>query len=155
MHNRHYAFCTLSYLGFLNGWYVSSFGPLIPYFTEATGLDETHYSYLFMVRSIANIVGGILIKYIIKKLKTNVLTYGTLGTVILCLFLASLSLTTFNLSINLFLTSVALVCIVIITYSVIFSLFQNDNPDYWIQLIGFIFGIGAMAGPVLIMIFEL
>jgi hypothetical protein len=49
-------------MNFLNGCYVSSFGPIIPFFSSITGKDETDYSYIFLIRSVGNIIGGFLIK---------------------------------------------------------------------------------------------
>jgi hypothetical protein len=43
----------------------------------------------------------------------------------------------------------------VITFGVTIKLFLEDRPDYWIQLIGFVFGIGAMCGPFFVYMFEL
>jgi hypothetical protein len=36
---KQYMYSILLFAAFLNGWFVSSFGPLIPHFSDATGLD--------------------------------------------------------------------------------------------------------------------
>jgi len=36
-----------------------------------------------------------------------------------------------------------------------FKLFANHHPEYYLQMLGFVFGIGAMSGPFLVMIFSM
>jgi MFS family permease len=145
----------LLFLAFLNGWFVSSFGPLIPHFSAATGLDETDFAYLFMVRSAANVFGSFLIKYLLKRTNTQQLTLIYLLVITICLFSSTFSLSTLSLSLTLFFGSAAFVGTVVIIYGATFHLFLNDEPDYWIQLIGFLFGVGAMFGPIFVAIFKL
>lgn len=40
-------------------------------------------------------------------------------------------------------------------YDITFKLFLKDEPDYWVQLLGFTFGVGAMCGPIIVAIFKL
>jgi hypothetical protein len=89
---KHRQFGALILLTFFNGCFVSSFGPLIPHYSSATGLDETDFSYLFMVRSIANILGGLLVKIFLKKFQLQSLILGYLSIIIVSLFCATLSL---------------------------------------------------------------
>lgn len=96
-------------LSFVNGCFVSSFGPLIPHFSFVTGLDETHYAYIFFVRSAGNIFGGFLIKHLLKRFPIQSLIVFYQATVIISLFLSALSLSTASLTITLFLTSSALI----------------------------------------------
>lgn len=120
-------FATLSATVFCNGWYVSSYGPLIPYFSEATKEDETHYSYLFFTRSIANMAGGFFIKFLVKKLPIPTIFTTVIVVIMLSFLLASLSLHTLNLTLTLFLASVSLLATVVITYDVIFKLFKEKT----------------------------
>jgi hypothetical protein len=143
----------LIFLIFLNGWYVSCFGTLIPYFTAVTGHDETDYAYLFMVRSLANVVGGLMSKYFIRTVKTSKLMVICIVLVALGIFAANLSLSTFNLTVTIFLASVSLIGTLVILYGVVIKLFLDSRPDYYIQLIGFFFGVGAMCGPLLVVFF--
>jgi hypothetical protein len=39
-------------LNMLNAWLYTCFGPIIPYYILATGLNETHDSYLFIINSV-------------------------------------------------------------------------------------------------------
>ncbi len=54
-----YCFCFLS-VGFLTG----SIGPVIPYFAEQNNVNETEYSFIFMLRTVGSILGYLLFKYI-------------------------------------------------------------------------------------------
>jgi hypothetical protein len=110
---------------------------------------------MFLVRSLANIIGGILIKYLLKIFKASVVLNGIFGVISLSLFASTFSLSTINLSISIFCTSFGLIAALVIVYGVTFKLFLKENPDYWIQLIGFAFGFGAMCGPFLVAIFKL
>ena len=111
---KHKQYLALIFLIFLNGWYVSCFGPLIPYFTAATGHDETDYAYLFMVRSSANVVGGLMSKYFIRTITTSKLMIICIVLIALGNLGANLSLSTFNLSVNIFLASVSMIGTVVI-----------------------------------------
>jgi fucose permease len=71
------------------------------------------------------------------------------------LYLASLSLNTSNLVITIFITATARVGIVVISFAVVLRIFKGDRPEYWVQLIGFVFGVGAMCGPFIVTIFRL
>lgn len=63
-------FAIMVLMNFFAGWYDTSFGAIIPYFSNATGMDETDYSYLFMVKTSSNIISGFIIKYLIKRVST-------------------------------------------------------------------------------------
>lgn len=94
-------------------------------------------------------------KYMLKIYKTRNIMNFNLAVVSISMLLCTLSLSTVNLTITLFLTSSSLVSTVVIIYDVTFRLFLHDQPDYWVQLIGFIFGVGAMFGPILVAVFRL
>jgi hypothetical protein len=79
-------------MNFLSAWYDTCFGSIIPYFSAATGIDETGYSYLFMVRSAANILGGFVVKFLIKRISTQTLAIAYMLAVLVSLCLSTLSL---------------------------------------------------------------
>ncbi len=121
--NRQYS--ALLFMIFLSGWFVASVGPLIPHYTTATGLDETDYAYLFMVRSAANVIGGFFSKYLLDTFKVSSLTIIYLIVVVISLIVSTLSLSTFNLAITLFCSSICLVGIAVIIYGVTIKLFLD------------------------------
>jgi MFS family permease len=114
------------FMNFLCAWYETCFGPIIPYYSAATGLDETEYSYLFMVKSIANIVGGVILSIIILKLSTQKLLIVCMLTSMASLILSSLSLTTVNLSITLFFATLTTISAADIAFLVTAKLFLDD-----------------------------
>lgn len=121
LRNRQYV--ALLFMNFLSGWFVASVGPLIPHYSTATGRDETDYAYLFMVRSAANILGGLFSKYLLHRLQVASLTIIYLLIVVVSLIASTMSLSTFNLSITLFFSSISLVGIAVIIYGVTIKLF--------------------------------
>jgi hypothetical protein len=106
-----------------------------------------------MVRSLGNVVGGLMSKYFIRTIKTSKLMVICIVLVALGSFAANLSLSTFNLTVTIFLASVSLIGTLVILYGVVIKLFLDSRPDYYIQLIGFFFGVGAMCGPLLVVFF--
>ena len=140
---------------FLNGCFVASYGPLIPLYSEATKLDETEYSYLFIVRSASNVVGGIIIKHLLKRFSAQANALGLIAMIVFGMITSTFSLSTLNLSVSLFIASLGLISTCVIFYAVIFQLFKNEEAGFWIQWFGFIFGIGTMMSPIFVMIFKL
>jgi NhaP-type Na+/H+ or K+/H+ antiporter len=106
-----------------------------------------------MVRSVANVLGGLFSKYLLHRLQVASLTIIYLLIVVVSLIASTLSLSTFNLSITLFFSSISLVGIAVIIYGVTIKLFLEEKPDYWVQLLGFTFAIGAMCGPLFVYLF--
>ena len=43
----------------------------------------------------------------------------------------------------------------VVLFDAIYRLFADDKPDYWILLLGFFFGVGAMCGPFLVALLGL
>lgn len=118
---RLYAIMVL--MNFLAGWYDTSFGAIIPYFSDATGQDETDYSFLFMVKTSANIISGFIIKYLIKRVSTEKLAVGYLLLVTLSLCASTFTLTNINLGVTLFIATGSFVGVSVIAFSVTIKLF--------------------------------
>jgi predicted MFS family arabinose efflux permease len=112
----------------LNAWYYTCFGPVIPYYSAATGLDETHYSYLFLIKTVATVLGGYLAKYLIKRVPTQplIIIYMILAIISLCA--STFSLSTINLGITLFIATFATVGPALIGFNVTLKLFLDDEP---------------------------
>jgi hypothetical protein len=68
---------------------------------------------------------------------------------------STFSLSTFNLTISLFIASLGLISTCVILYAVIFQIYKNEDAGFYIQLFGFTFGIGTMMSPIIVMIFKL
>jgi hypothetical protein len=90
---KYQLFATMVIMNILCAWYDTCFGPVIPFFSEATGIDETNYSYLFLVRFITDILGGLLIKELLQRFSSQ-----KLAIIYMLIFAASLTATTFSLS---------------------------------------------------------
>lgn len=61
-HKAHYLAYCFNYVAY--GMLITGLGPLIPYFTERTGIIETDYTFLFSCRSFGMLLGAILQKVI-------------------------------------------------------------------------------------------
>jgi predicted MFS family arabinose efflux permease len=123
---RYQHFGLIVFMDFLCAWYDTCFGPIIPYYSAATGIDETDYSYLFMVKSAANIFGSILLSVIIEKLSTQKLLILYLLIATAALILSSLSLTTVNLSLTIFFATLTILSATDIAYLITVSLFLGN-----------------------------
>lgn len=114
------------FMNFLSAWYETCFGPIIPYYSAATGIDETDYSYLFMVKSAANLVAGIVLSFIIDKLSTQKLFIICMLTSMVSLTLSTFSLTTLNLTMTIFFATLTTICLSDIAFLVTIKLFLDD-----------------------------
>jgi hypothetical protein len=63
-HPGHFAAYSASYL--IYGLCLTGLGPLIPYFSENSGIIETEYSFLFSCRSFGMLGGALALKFIHK-----------------------------------------------------------------------------------------
>ena len=61
-HKAHYLTYCFNYVAY--GMLYTGLGPLIPYFTERTGIIETDYTFLFSCRSFGMLLGAILQKVV-------------------------------------------------------------------------------------------
>lgn len=80
-HKAHYITYCFNYIAY--GMIITGLGPLIPYFTEQTGIIETDYTFLFSCRSFGMLFGALLLKVIQHHTK---ITHHFLLS-IACLFL--------------------------------------------------------------------
>lgn len=135
------------YAMFICGWYVASYGPLIPFYAQRLGTNETHFAYIFLVRAIANIFGSFLIKKMLRVLTVP----AVVSTIAVSLFVALLAnsvwLSDPVLLITLLIASSCIVMLNIVLVSFNFSIFDSEEGTRKIQLLGFVFGAGAMAAP--------
>jgi hypothetical protein len=61
--NHFLAYCA-SYLTY--GILINGLGPLIPYFSDRSGIIETEYSFLFSCRSFGMLGGAMILKFLQK-----------------------------------------------------------------------------------------
>ena len=116
-------FAVLSYTIFVTGLYLNSYGVLIPFYSSASQHDETFYSFLFIVRSIAYISGSILVKYLACTINTQMLYKGIFITMGISLFICSLSFNPVNLALMLYISGVCNVSQMIVGMSLTIKLF--------------------------------
>jgi hypothetical protein len=69
---------------------------------------------------------------------------------VMSMFVSTYFLSTAYLSATIFIATITLMQTSVVTYNSTIHLFLNDEVEYWIQLINFLFGVGAMSGPFLV-----
>jgi fucose permease len=69
-------FIAYSYAFVLYGSIITGMGPIIPYFSEATGRPETEFSFIFFLRACGYLVGGSMIKYLTNYFTTHQILMG-------------------------------------------------------------------------------
>lgn len=84
-HKAHYVTYCCNYVAY--GMLYTGLGPLIPYFTERTGIIETDYTFLFSCRSFGMLLGAILQKVVVHH--TKITHHFLLATACALLVLAS------------------------------------------------------------------
>jgi hypothetical protein len=124
MSTQYIHYCSI-YFMLLAGFYVASYGPLIPFYSEAAQQDQTYFSFIFLVRSIANILGGVVIKYLLKTFRIKAVIIGMSVVMGISLIICSLSISIINLVITLFLSSINFVMMSIIVISFNFILYDK------------------------------
>lgn len=139
----------------LVGCYIASYGPLIPFMANETKQDETHYAYIFLVRSTASLLGSLFVKKLGPLIEIRHFVLGICLTLGGSLILSTFSLSTVNLVITLFLASISTVMLNIVFVSFNFTVFEPEEATHHIQLLGFVFGAGAMISPFIVMHLEL
>lgn len=92
----------LLWIFFVTGLYVASYGVLIPYYSSASAQDQTEYSFTFLVRALAFICGSVSIKYLLRRFSAQSIMINYCGIVGVSLFLCSLSYSSLNLGVMLF-----------------------------------------------------
>lgn len=145
----------LAWTLFVSGLYIASFGVIIPYYSRASGLDETEYSFTFLVRALAYVLGSVSVKFILSRIPTQKAMLFLCGIISVALFLCSLSISPLNLTIMLFLSGFAIISTNIIVFGQTIKLFEHEQPDFWLVLLGFGFGMGATLSPLFIKYFEI
>jgi MFS family permease len=137
------------------GCYVASYGPLIPFFAAVTHLDQTHYAYLFLVRASANVIGSLLLKKIAPIVPVRRLLLLLCTGLAVALTVSTFSLSTLNLVLTFFVASICIVMLNIVIVSFNFAAFSPEEGTHHIQVLGFVFGAGAMAAPFVVMYLQL
>jgi predicted MFS family arabinose efflux permease len=112
----------------LNAWYYTCFGPVIPYYSAATGLDETHYSYLFFIKTVATICGGYITKYLLRRVSTQILALVYMSVALLSLCASTLSLSTVNLGITMFIGAGSSFGASLISLNITIKIYLDDEP---------------------------
>lgn len=89
----------------LYGSLVTAVGPIIIYFSQITGEDETYYSFIFLARALGYILGGSLIKVLSHRFHYHTLFMWLIVLCGIVLIWSSFSLTFLNLSITMLLAA--------------------------------------------------
>lgn len=108
-----------------------------------------------MVRSASNVVGGIAIKLLLQRYTAQSTALGLIALIVFGMITSTFSLSTLNLTISLFIASFGLISVCVIIYAEVFQLYKTEDANFWIQWVGFMFGIGTMMSPIFVMIFKL
>ena len=143
-------FAIVFYIMFLLGWYIVSFGVLIPFYSAATHQDETHYSFTFVARSTAFILGCLTIRPLLRLCTKQTLILANLVLISLSLLLCSLSYNSYNLAITLFISAFGIINLMVLCPTIILKTFTHNQPDRWLLAVGIGFAIGASLTPLLI-----
>jgi MFS family permease len=147
-------FSVIFYIMLLLGWYMVSYGVLIPFYSAETHKDQTHYSFTFVSRSVAFILGCLTLKPLLSIFSIQTVIIGNLTLISLSLFLCSLSHHDLNLIIMLFLSAYSIIHLMILSPTIILHIFQHNQPDKWLLTVGIAFAIGASFTPYLIQIIK-
>lgn len=151
--SRHYKFAILVISNMLGAWYYTCLGPLIPFYSAATGLDQTHFSYLFLVKTFAILVGGQISRFLARRITTQHLALIYFLVAMITIPISTFSLSTLSLSITLFVATLASSGIFVISLYATIKLFMEDQPEYWVQILEYFFVIGAFGGQFLVGVF--
>lgn len=122
---KHLHYCNILAM-LLIGCYVASYGPLIPFMAKKTQLDETHFAYIFFVRSIACILGSLLVKKISRVVDIRSLVLWVCLILGVSLIANTFSLSTLNIVLTLFLASISTVMLNIVLVSFNFTVFSTE-----------------------------
>ena len=154
MELKHIHFIVFTFVYVFYGAVVTGVGPIILFFSEVTGEDETSFAYIFMARALGYLVGGQLIKVLTKRFKYYSIFVVLIVICSVALIVSSLSISFWNLSITMFIAASGCIMLNILCNLCIFELFAGDNQDYWIQLINLFFGVGGLIGPFIVIEFR-
>jgi MFS family permease len=100
------------------------------------------------------VAGGSFVKILMEKFTLHQILIGSIFVGGLSFMVSSLSLTFINLALSLF-VGASCCCMINITCNVCtMRLFNRDRrPDFWIQILHTVFGVGGLIGPFFVSIF--
>ncbi len=105
MELKHIHFAVYALVFTLYGAVVTGVVPIVIYFREATGKDETYFSFIFLARAIGYLAGGSLIKYLATQFKYHRLYVCLIIICGITLITSSLNFGFLNLSITMFIAA--------------------------------------------------
>ena len=144
--DKNMIYAAVCWIAILAGSFLSGYGPMIPFYSEATGYDETHYSYLMFARGSGALIGLSTIKYLPNYFNSKALIIIFTAVSGVSFYASYLSLNDWNLMITYTLMSASATFINGMVFGVIFQLFPKD-PTFFISLRSFMFGVGGLLGP--------
>jgi len=109
---------------------------------------------MFFMRFLGCVTGGFIIKILIAKFTTQFLTIGINILIFVVLNMANISLSKYWLGLIIFIASMAFIGMTVIVYGLLFKLFQSNAADK-MQIMAFMFGVGAMIGPLFVILFKI
>jgi hypothetical protein len=119
-------FSLLVLANMLGAWYYACLGPLIPYYSAATGLDETHFSYLFIIKTFAILCGGQIARVILKRLAIQNVALIYMSVALVTISISAFARSTFTLSITLFIATLSSSGIFLSALYVTIEMFKDD-----------------------------
>ena len=147
-------FSAYSLVYVLYGALSTALGPIIIFFSQVTGRDETSFSFIFLAKAVGYLIGGTLIKQLVKYYYYHQIYIGLLIVGGITLMISSFDFGFWNLSINICIAGACVCMITVLTNLCIFILFALNDKDYWVQLVNLFFGIGGLIGPFIVIIWE-
>ena len=106
------------------------------------------------MRFLGCITGGFVIKILIAKFTTQYLAIGINILILVVLNLANISLIKYWLGLVIFIVSMAFIGMTVIVYGLLFKIFQSNAADKML-IMAFMFGVGAMIGPLFVLLFKI
>jgi MFS family permease len=138
---------------FTDGLMFSVFGPIIPFFSEMTGLIESEFNYIFALRGVAYVIAGILQKSLLSEIKLAVRMQACMFIAGVCFLLFANSYNnSFYLSIFSFILNMAIGSISVLVNVCLMDSVKED-AKYYVSLSYGVYGVGGMIGPILISFF--
>jgi MFS-type transporter involved in bile tolerance (Atg22 family) len=94
-----------------------------------------------------------VVKYLVEKFSLHRILVGAITIGGISFIVSSTSLEFWNLAITM-LVGAACCCIINITSNIsVLKLYGGDRPDFWVQLLHTLFGVGGLIGPFMAAIF--
>ncbi len=152
--NHKLLFCIYTYAYFLYGFGVNCMGPIIPYFSKATGIPYTQFSFLFSLRALGYLLGGYFNSKINKTIRPHKLLSIMLLVGGIAFLVSSYSFNFIFIGICFFFGAVSCCNIAATSNICVIRLFENNDQQFWLQILSIMFGVGGLAAPFFISIFE-